>query len=363
MKRIEVLVSLLVLFSASVPLMVRAESFNIVSSELTDAAGFEISWNQKLPLHRNEKPKEVYYLGGRLYILTTNNFLFSLNGSTGKIVFNRSLAVSGLPIMGLDLYGDRLYSVSGSRLMQLDADLGTTERINNLDVRVVSSPVRNKDFFYFAGVDKRVAAVRADDRVQMFEVAAENDSAIAALSATEDYFVFGTVRGNVVVGAPDEPVKLWQFDAAEAVVGDITAVGDRLFFASKDTNVYSLDVEKKKLRWKYQCSAVLEDGPQVTADMVYQCVPGSGLIALNADDGELLWKVEGGESLLCSDDGVSYVMTANGRLMVMDDRRQRKAFAVNFSSVDSYVANTLDSKMFILNDKGYINCIIPLNND
>ena len=353
-------VLLLVLMSFIVVPAADGGLFDIVSPELTDAANLESLWAQKIPLlGRREVIDKVYLIGTRIYALTSSNYLFSLDSSNGKVIFGRPVAEKDIPIMGLEVFGDSLYYFSGSKLTELDIDHGSLKSQRKLSVRIVAPPARNSSFFYFPGINDRVSVMRASDQVKIFDVAADNDSSVVTLKASEEYFTFGTEAGNIVVVAAGEPVKLWQFDTDGAVALPLVLDEGGIYAASADTNIYALDFQGKKLLWKYQCSAILDEGPVVTRKAVYQYVKDFGLLALSRSDGKILWKVPGGESLLSSADGISYLLHSDGRLVVMDDISGKKIYSVNFEPVDIGVVNTDDSRIFIAAEDGRINCLQP----
>ncbi len=111
-----------------------------------------------------------------------------------------------------------------------------------LGIGVTCPAARNGSHFYVGGVDKRMHAFRAEDRIQVFEVAAENESKVTSIVADEKFVIFATDGGNVINITADGPKRLWQFNAADSVVGPIVKEGKSLFVASKDTNVYRVDV-------------------------------------------------------------------------------------------------------------------------
>lgn len=94
-----------------------------------------------------------------------------------------------------------------------------------------------------------------------------------------------------------------------------------MFFASKDTNVYKLDIMTGRLVWKHQTGAMLENGPRVTDEAVYQYVRGEGLAAIDKRGGKALWQLPEGVDLLAESDGKAYLITKTGRLAVMDHKK------------------------------------------
>jgi len=360
--RFFLLVSFLVLCNAARDIAAEGSSWWLVSPELLKHAKLEIVWQTRLPLEQGESLRDLRILGNRIYALSNRNYIVSLDREKGGCVFDRPFAPIGLPIVGLELYNNELFSIVGSELVEINLEFGTERGAKPLGFGSVCPPARNSSYFYLSGTDGRIHTLRAEDKVQVFKVAADNDSMITSIIADENFVVFGTEAGNVVSITPDGPRRLWQFDAAGGIAGPIVKDEKSLFFASKDTNVYRVDIVdtlKREFVWKYQTEAVLDRAPRVTREVVYQHVLYQGLSAINRESGKLMWEVPGGIDLLAEAAGKAYVI-AKGRLVVMDNKKAKRLYSVNFAGVSKYAANMADSKIYIADKAGRIACLKPV---
>jgi len=369
LKTVRLAIALLVSVSAlSVAQSGFVESSNLkplVSPELLKYAKLKMLWDNVFPIQKNEKLDRLLLFDNYFYALTNRNFMLSMNQKNGNIRFEKTIEATGLPITGLRLYDNELmYVNSDSKLVQINAQTGNVITTTNVGFSVACPVARNSKYFYIAGTDKRLHALHADNKVQAFEVAAENDSAITSVIADENFVIFATEAGNIICIAPDKPLRLWQFNAAGAIVGSPVRDGMSLFFACKDTNVYRVDMvgppENDRLIWMYQTAAILEDAPVVTQDIVYQHVKGKGLSAINKQTGTALWQVPGGVDLLTETAKKAYVITNIRTLVVMDNVKAKKLYSVNFAEVSKYVSNTMDDKIYIADNLGRIACLQPV---
>ncbi|MHC4424955.1 MAG: outer membrane protein assembly factor BamB family protein [Planctomycetota bacterium] len=336
----------------------------LVSPELLKHANLKILWENELPIKKTESLGQLLMLGNRIYAISDHNLMVSLNRENGKMIFARTVAPAGLPIAGLKLYGNELLSTGGSKLVQIDAESGTELGVMDVGFGIACPAACNSSYFYLSSPDGRLHALRGEDRVQVFEVAAENESKITSIIADENFVIFATAAGNVISIAPDGPRRFWQFDASEAVAGPIVKDWMSLFFASKDTNVYRVDIvgppERKRLVWKYQTAAVLEKAPRVTQEVVYQYVRGKGVTAIDKEKGSFLWLVPGGVDLLMEARGRAYVITGTGTLVVMDNVKAKRLYSVNFAGVSINAANTADERIYIADERGRVACLQPV---
>jgi len=343
----------------------------LVSPELLAAGNLEIVWQNELPMKKSESLERLFIpfdlsagrLGDRIYALSENNYLVSLNREKGNVIFSRPIAPVGFPVLGLELYRGELLSIIGNKLVEINPEFGTERSAKRLGFSATCPAARNSSYFYLGGVDRRMHTLRAADKVQVFEVAADNNSKIVSIVAAEEFVVFATDAGNVISIRPDRPSRLWQLDAADGIVGPIVMDAGVLFVASKDTNVYKIDILTGKLIWKVQMPAVLERAPRVTQEVVYQYVRDKGLAAIDKESGELLWQLAEGVDLLAEAEEKAYVITNVGTLVVMDNKSCKQLYSVNFAQVSRYVANVEDSKIYIANETGRIACLKPASNE
>lgn len=331
----------------------------LVLPELLKEAKLEIVWQNELPLKKGENLADLHILGDRLYVLTDRNYMVSINRDKGSFVFSNSVAPVGFPVMGLELYKNEIMSIIADELVEINPEVGTKYGAKRMTFGVVCPAARNSSYYYLVGADRRVHALRAEDKIQVFEVAADNDSAITSIIADEGFVVFATDAGNVISIAPNGPKRQWQFDAGGGIAGPIVRDANSLFFASKDTNVYRINVLTGKLAWKYQTAAMLDKEPRVTRDVVYQYVRGKGVTAIDKESGKFMWEAGGGADLLAEFEGKAYVITNAGTVVVMDNKKAKQLYTVNFAQVSKYVTNVADSKIYIAEKAGRIACLKP----
>jgi hypothetical protein len=338
-------------------------SGTMLSPSLLDHANLRFVWELTLPLKKAEKFVAISLRGDRLYLRSDRNYLWSLDRATGEVVFSRSIAPPGIPVLGLAPYESSLISVIGNKLVELDIGTGKAQRVSDLELSIVAPPVRNGEFFYIGAADRRLHVVRVKDLVRIFPVTADDDSLVTTVVADDSLVAFGTDAGDLVGMMPDAPRKLWSFKAPEAVSGPVVRDGNSFYFASIDTNVYRVDVAddgSAGLTWKYQTEAVLDRGPLVTKDFVYQYAVGRGLTAIAKQTGTAAWSLPEGVDLLAEAGSRAYVITGNHTLAVMDNAAGRKLFAVNFAPVTDHAANTIDARIYLMDRTGRVTCLEPM---
>jgi hypothetical protein len=332
--------------------------------ETTDAQhplrDLKIVWQFNLPLDESEELDRLFISDNRLCGLSSRNYLSCLNRADGNVIFSGYIAPKGLPLVGMNCFKGEMITVVGNKLLQISADFGTEKTSTEISSGAACPVVRNDSFFYIAGIDKRLHVLKADNKVKLFEVAAENDSLITSVLADQEFVVFATQAGNVICITPDRPVKLWQFDAPAAVVPPVVHDTTSLYFACADTKVYRLDLASGRLLWKYQTQDILDAAPQIGARVVYQYVPDFGLIALDKETGKLLWKLPDGVGLLAESGDNAFVIAKAGLLTVMDNVKAKPLYSIDVGVPIKFASNTLDSKIYVADAKGRLACLEPV---
>lgn len=342
----------------------QSSSEGLVSAELLKSANLKMVWQNELPIKKGESVEHVLLIANRLYVISDRNYVLSLNKQDGVIVFGKTVSPAGLLTSGMMLYGDELLYASGSRLVRIDAESGLERKSTDIGQGMTCPATRNASYFYAAGVDKRLHAFSADNMVQAFEVSADNESVISSILADENFVVFATEKGNVICIAPNSATCLWQFDAAGAIAGPVVRDWMSLFFASKDTNVYRVDMMQapgqKRMVWKYQANGLLTQAPRVTQKVVYQHVVSKGVTAIDKETGSAMWSVPGGLDLLAEARGKAYIFTTAGTLVVMDNAKASTLYSVNLAQVSKYAANAMDDRIYIADKQGRLACLQPI---
>lgn len=354
------LTSCLVWFGAAVHAQDTSDCF--ISRDLLEHAGLTLVWQTALPIKKGEKLDTMQSLDERLYVRSDRNYMWSLDRNIGKVVFSRAIASAGFPIIGWEAYADRLICVVDNRIVELDINTGREKQVTDLELSIAAPPARNSQFFYVSASDRRLHAFRAKDMVQLFQVAAENDSLVTTVLADEQIVVFGTDAGNLIAVAADGPKKLWEFKAVEAIAGPIVRDGNSFLFADKDMSVYKVDVVgsfRVDLGWKFHAEGVLDRPPLVTTDIVYQYAPSRGLTAIHKQSGQTVWSLREGVDLLAEAAGKAYVTTSQKTLTVMDNATGRRLYWVNFAPVVNHATNLVDAKIYVADALGHIACLAP----
>ena len=334
-----------------------------LSKEMLSAARLSQVWQDTLALGKGEKIEAMTVVDDRLYVRSNRNYIWSISRDNGRMVFHRSIAPAGFPILGWVQYDNDLITVINNQLVEFNKATGSEGRIADLELSIIAPVVRNKEFYYVSAADGRLHVFRAEDLVRIFRVAGGSNAVITSVIADDRRVVFGTDTGRLVGMATDSPEQLWQFEAGGGMAGPVVTDGRSYFFASKDTQVYRVDVTgpgKATMTWRYQTEAILDREPRVTPSAVYQYGPGKGLTAIDKPSGRELWSLPEGIDLLAESGSRAYVTTNLKTLAVMDNVGGKQLYSVNLAAVTKFAANTADANIYVADEQGHVACLRPV---
>jgi hypothetical protein len=137
----------------------------MLSPNLLDHANLRSVWEQTLPLKKGEKFVAITLLGDRLYLRSDQNYLWSLDRAQGEVVFSRSIAPPGIPVLGLTLYENSLISVIGNKLVELDIGSGKERASSWVEHRGPAGPQRGSS----TSARRTAATCSRQDLVRIFQ--------------------------------------------------------------------------------------------------------------------------------------------------------------------------------------------------
>jgi outer membrane protein assembly factor BamB len=329
----------------------------LVSPETVKSIDLEPAWSNVVPLAPTEQLESIKLVENRLYAFTSENYVMSMDKVESRPVVAFSVAPAGFTINGWAMSGDKIYSVISSDLVEIDWRSGTRTRSKRLGFAPICPPVSNRDFYYVAGVDKRLHVLQSSDMIEVFEVAGDDDAEMTDVIASDDAVIFATRKGLVTAMLPDRPVQLWKFSAARVVNAPMIRNGAVIYFSSEDTNIYAVDARRGKLIWKYLTAALLKEAPRVTNRFVYQHVDGRGLLVIDKASGELAWRLTEGKDLLAETESGVYVLSNKGEIILVDTNKGKKVASVALPQVSLHVANAIDGRIYLADRFGRIICL------
>lgn len=328
--------------------------------------GLKLAWQRPLPLYDGETIQQLVVREDRLFLLTDKNYVISLRRHDGGAIFMRKLGLDRFEVNGWQMEENLLLTAVGEVLTVLAPETGTLRGAKDFGINLTCAPVSNGAGVYLAGTDHKVHAIGREDHVVHYAVGTPNGNAITGLQAGPAGIVMASDAGEIMaLRTGRHPHIAWEFQAGDAIAGPLVPDSGSLFFASRDTYVYriNLDPQAKRLIWRTQCDALLESGPRVTATTVYQSMKYVGVKALDKATGTPLWTQAGAQDLLAESGPWAYLWTSDRKIVVMDNEKGQWAHMLAAPNLMIPCTNTLDAEIYLADDQGRIVCLTPVHED
>ena len=326
--------------------------------------GLRIAWQRPLPIYEDETLEQFVLRDDRLFLLTSGNYAIAIQRDNGSTIFMKRMAPKGFEVNGWQLSEDGLLSSIGEVLTVMGPNTGTVRGYKDFKVNLTDAPASNTDGVYLAGRDHRIHAIGRKDHVVHYQVGAKSGAAVTAVAAGGHGVVLATSAGDVMaLTSGTQPIIRWEFQARDAVAAPLVIDADRLYFASRDSYVYrlNLDPRAKRLVWRTQCDALLDTAPLVTASVVYQALGCDSMMALDKETGAALWTQTGVCSLLAQSGPWAYLWTEDQKIVVMDNEKGQWAHMIAAPGLVYACTNTQDAEIYLADDQGRIVCLTPVH--
>lgn len=111
----------------------------------------------------------------------------------------------------------------------------------------------------------------------------------------------GTREGYLFALSENNGKELWRYKISGYINAPPVIVEGVIFFASSDSIVYALDIEKRTKRWTFKTGMGISSSPLVSRDgVLYIGSKDGNLYAIDSRNGNLLWKFEAKGGIVAS---------------------------------------------------------------
>ena len=169
----------------------------------------------------------------------------------------------------------------------------------------------------------------------------------------EDKIYFGSRDGNVYCLSL-EGKELWRFRTGDNVSSSPVIHNGKLFVASFDKNLYCLDSRTGKEIWRFKTGAEIEnDYPfAIQDDMIFVASFDNNMYAINTETGKEIWRFRTGQYGNCSAPtlfrGILYYGSRDGILFAIDAKSGSEIWRFRTGK------EIIDKGPYVTNDRVYL---------
>lgn len=326
--------------------------------EQFNRAGLSVKWFACLPISESQSVERLFVHESNLYALTAENVLYCLDAQRGVINWATTLA-SELPTCSAPFfYQDRVLFSLGKTVVQVRLSDGRILQQLELPFNISTAPARTADRLFVGSDENFFYCLRLSDGVTLWQSNCPAEPT-ANVGISGDNVYFTCKDGALYVSKILERDLVYSFQTFGRIPG--FAIDDhKCYIASTDTTLYGIDAETGQPLWdNYLAGGVLSEAPIITNQSIYQTVDQIGLICLDRADGTLQFQLDNGSNLLAEADDVTYAMSLDNELTVMDNRDGSKLLSFLVQDFTISASNAHDSSIFLATDTGAIIVLQP----
>jgi outer membrane protein assembly factor BamB len=295
---------------------------------------FVKAWDVQLPMHSGDTIRGIYFLDATIHVLTDKNFDNAIKGDSGDLLYENQVGSPDSTLLGGPTLVTNGIVFPTTHTLEVYTRDGKFQRSVDVAYNITNQAVGKGNYVY-VGLDFHVGCLAQADITQDI------------MPVQWKFLTFGTVDGPVAVSdnvvycasedgsiraCLDDRTPFWPllqdstFSTGSKIVSGVVTDTRNCYFSTTAGNLYCLDKNTGKLRWRYFAGMDLNYAPQVTDTAVYQYVPGLGLAAIEktqkvmVDNEEVAdespfhtprWTLKGAGRVLAEDAQFVYVVLGN----------------------------------------------------
>lgn len=315
----------------------------------------------RLPMETGAQVKQIFYHNSTFYVLDNRNQLHALDANEGILKWVQSIGAPLLNCSQREFYQDLLVFVVGKSVVEIKQSDGTIVHTLNLKFTPTTTALRLDNTLFLGGDNRRFYALRRSDGIPMWQSVQPADP-VGPVASLQNYVYFTCADGTLYASETQQRKLVWQAPTAGKVTG-VVLDEDQCFLPSTDTALYCFRAQTGDLMWKYYAGGPLFDLPTLTDRFAYQPVKQASLLCLDRrparSQGALKWQLKNGSCLLAENGPISYAMTLDNEITLMDNNTGKRLISFYVPDLDLCVRNDQDALIFLASRNGSILALKP----
>lgn len=335
------------------------------------ARSFMKQWSYDLAGEHTGRIDALYPIEDLLFVRTRDNNVYVMTRSSGELRFLRDITSRYDRLFPPVLVDDWILFPVHTQLKMYDRVSGR-ERIVDLDLSI-STPAAYGDERLFFGTDfaRGGRMIAADPLAEFSHVVWQvmsRGKLTAAPVVHSDAVYFGGEDGYVYAISTDRG-QVWStqrsaFDARGPIVADLAIDDYGLYVPVSNGVLYVLDRATGKIKWQYFADRGLRTSAVPGRDLVYQFVPGRGIVAIDKLNGEFTrtprWILADGVQVLSEDADRVYIRSRHHRILAVNKTDGEIVFQSERDDFRVFATNMIDSTIYAATPAGQVYAIRPV---
>ena len=251
--------------------------------------GFRREWTTYVPVAERGRLKHLDLVGGFLVARDNVNLTSLVSPEGGEVRWSAPVGSPLQRYVGSVTLDGRVLVCSETELSIIDAVTGNLVDRQEFANVVNTRPAQYGPLLVFGTANNVVLAHLTTKRFRAWAYGVSAPIVTDPAQMDGGLVGFVTQAGEVIVldGQTGSAASRWKI--LGGATGTPATDGSRLFVASLDQSIYAFAPGVARPLWRTRTDRPLPDAPAYHDGSVYVFVPGQGLTALNADNGQTRW--------------------------------------------------------------------------
>jgi len=225
---------------------------------------------------------------GRLYAVTKNEVLASVDASNGKTLWTQK--ISGSLVFGSSpMIADEniVVATSSGKIYSFSPD-GKINWSQDIECGIFSTPARNGNTIYIGADNHLLYALNL--KKGGIEWKTKLDARVVSSSPViyNGKIYIGTFKGTLYCVTASRGTIAWSVKTGGSIVATAVCYKDRVYVGSKDAKLYSVLAESGKIEWSLPVDQPVTAGVSILGDEMY-AVSGRTVYSVDYASGRVNW--------------------------------------------------------------------------
>ncbi|MEM6258848.1 MAG: PQQ-binding-like beta-propeller repeat protein [Planctomycetota bacterium] len=268
----------------------------LIEPEPAAKIGYRLGWASPIKLLEGQEITSVTALGDMVFVIEDpKNIVTALSADDGRLLWKINIGSDIESLFPPSRDGQQVFIHSASRFATLNARTGDVISVAPLEVAVSAKAIYAPEqrLAIMSGTNGLVFAHSVDSNFTRWRYRLANRITSSSVLAGQDVFIVDS-GGTYAMLEASSGNPLWRNRTLGPVNTTPAIQGSEVIVASQDGKLYALNRTTGRDTWKYlEAEQELSASPIALGRLIIQpLVPNPGIVAIDAINGEEIWRTE-----------------------------------------------------------------------
>lgn len=320
--------------------------------------GLERAWFAQVRVDRSRHQVADWVLDhGELFALSTDGTVNALNAETGEKNWVSNVMTQDGSTVGLGVNAERVAVLGATRMFVLNRKDGRLRTSWHLGGAPSSSPALSNKIAYVTLLSGRVEGYELETPNATVWQYQSKGRCFLSPSVTGTIVSWPSTGGILNVANAEDHRPLFRINTNDEIVSPPSSMGNDLLVASLDGYLYCFHEYTGFEHWRYSTGYGITSKPAIAGKMAFVASEEPALHAVDATNGEKIWKVDGIDQFVALSEHFAYGMDRFGTLTILNKETGSIVGRIPTDDSMNAIVNDKTDRIFLVNEQGLVQCL------